>query len=213
VAYPVLSQYQSDRMKQNSLYLAFINNLSSIAFPIYLAIGIMAEPIVGLLLGDKWGSVVPLLRILALSSAARSVWQPSGTLMLSKGRADLHFYWSGLMLLLIPATVLPGYRWGIMGVAWCMMAGQLLSLLPNFSFWIRPVTGIGYGEYGRSLGRPLLLAAASGMVSYSLIFWIASPGLRVALFAAVSLLIYYFASRAFNRSFIRDIRQILIPSG
>ncbi|HAD82856.1 MAG: hypothetical protein A2509_10890 [Candidatus Edwardsbacteria bacterium RIFOXYD12_FULL_50_11] len=213
VAYPVLSQYQSDRAKQNNLYLSFINNLSSITFPIYAAIGIMAEPIVGLLLGDKWGSVVPLLRILAVYSAARSVWQPSGTLMLSKGRADLHFYWSGLMLLLIPATVLLGYRWGIMGVALCLMAGQLLALLPNYIFWIRPVASIGYGAYGRSLGRPLLLAAASGIVSYGVVFWIPSPGPRAALFAAVFLLIYYFTSRIFNHSFIRDVRQVLIPSG
>lgn len=211
VSYPVLSKYQMDPKKHRDIYLNLVNNLSSITFPVYIIFYLMSEPIITLLLGEKWMAAVPLLRIMAVYSMARSAWQPSGPLLLSRGRADLQFYWSLFLLAVIFAAVSIGSNWGIIGSALCIMSFQVLALFPNFSFWIKAVATIGFKEYGRSLSLPFLLAAASGIIAKGVVYSFPSNVVSVTIFTTIFTAVYYYFCIRFNRVFVENIGELISP--
>lgn len=72
VLYPVLSSIQDDKMKLVDIHRRFLRVASFIVFPMVVGLASVADPLIRLLLTDKWAGCVPLLQIICFSA----VWTP-----------------------------------------------------------------------------------------------------------------------------------------
>ncbi|MGH6858776.1 MAG: oligosaccharide flippase family protein [Phyllobacterium sp.] len=68
VAFPALAAGVRDEVDIEKSYLHALGYITVVYWPALLMLTILADPIVSLVLGDGWGEVVPLARLLALSS-------------------------------------------------------------------------------------------------------------------------------------------------
>lgn len=72
VLYPVLSSIQDDKRKLVDIHRRFLRVASFIVFPMVVGLASVADPLIRLLLTDKWAGCVPLLQIICFSA----VWTP-----------------------------------------------------------------------------------------------------------------------------------------
>ncbi len=101
-----------------------------IGAPIPIVIGLLAEPLVGLLLGEGWLGVVPLTQLLVVAGFFGLLSSGSQPVYLAKGRPELQTYLTGLAAaLLLPAIVVGVDNAGAIGGAIALVLVQTLIAL------------------------------------------------------------------------------------
>jgi len=160
VGLPVMAKSQHDMTFLKNVYLKTLRMVSSVNFPVYLAIAAFAPEIVVLLFGSQWNDVIPLLRIMAIWGLLRSIGNPVGSLVFAVGRADLQFKWNLALAFVVPPAVWVGAQYGGQGLALAMALLSLIVVWPAWRVLVRPLCGSGFGEYLRQLIVPLWVAMA-----------------------------------------------------
>lgn len=94
VAFPVFASRQDDDAVLRNGYLKLMSGITSLVTPFFLVAGISAPWLVPLLFGSGWELTIQLLPIMAMLGFLRMLGNPSGNIVLSKGRAALAFYWN-----------------------------------------------------------------------------------------------------------------------
>lgn len=94
IAFPVFSRIQEEATRVSNYYTNAVLLLMFINFPILLFLILNAHEFLHFLYGQKWLAASPVLSILAVVGLLKSFANPGGSLILSKGRADIGFYWN-----------------------------------------------------------------------------------------------------------------------
>jgi O-antigen/teichoic acid export membrane protein len=199
VMFPIMARVQDDNIKLKSIYLKTINYLCSINTPIYIAIAILAEPIIVLLFGENWLGATEILQILAIYYILRSTGNPIGALQLAKGRADLGFYWNLLLFVFFPAAIYLGSTYGLKGVAFSLVILSFLFSIPNWYFMVKPLCDAKFKEYFFNILHPVFIsvtAASTGLLVKLNIsdYWLSYMIFLIVSFAVWLWLNFYFKS-------------------
>ena len=171
VAFSVLSRMQNDLARLQRAYLKSLTLIVSLTIPVVGCSAIFAEEIVQVVLGPKWGSVAPVLRLLAPTVLVLALINPFSWFLRATGQVARSLK---IALLICPAVVLGialGLRKGPPGVALGYSAAMVLLFLPVV-IWATYGSGISLRSYGGAIWRPLLsgligsLAGASFKILY-----------------------------------------------
>jgi O-antigen/teichoic acid export membrane protein len=114
---PAFSRVQTENERFCSAYIRGCMLIGLITFPVMAGLGVVADPFVRVLLGEKWLPVVPLLQILVPVGMLQSVQGTVGQIYVAKGRTDWMFRFGFAAALLFVASFLVGIKWGPKGVA------------------------------------------------------------------------------------------------
>ena len=117
VTFPAFSTIQDDNETLRSGYLKVVQYISVITFPMLAGMIVVAPDFVVVVYGAKWAPMILPLQILCLAGAIGSVGHTVGTILLSKGRADIQFKWNIFTAIVLPIAVILGANYGIAGVA------------------------------------------------------------------------------------------------
>lgn len=89
VTLPILSQLQDDPNQLKVIYEKYLKVTCFVVFPLMMGLAALAEPVIALLLGDKWMPAVPMLQILCFGLMLDPVCNINLNLLYVKGRSDL----------------------------------------------------------------------------------------------------------------------------
>ena len=89
VTYPLLASIKTDKDRMISIFSRVIRMSSFINFPAIILLSVLAEPIVLILLTDKWVSVIPLLQLMAFARIFYPMSALNLNLLNANGRSDL----------------------------------------------------------------------------------------------------------------------------
>lgn len=117
VTFPAFSKIQDDNNALQNGYLKAVRYISIITFPMLAGIFVVAPEFIVVIYGSKWVPVILPLQILCLAGALKSIGTTVGSILLSKGRADIQFKWNILTVIVLTIAVLIGVKYGIVGVA------------------------------------------------------------------------------------------------
>lgn len=126
VTFPTFSIIQDDNDILRHSYLKVIKYISLVTFPLLAGLIVVAPEFIPIVFGEKWGPMIVPLQILCVAGALKSVGTTVGSILLSKGRADIQFKWNIFTAIVLPIAILIGIRYGITGVA---MAITIMSSL------------------------------------------------------------------------------------
>ncbi|MEH6383034.1 MAG: MOP flippase family protein [Colwellia sp.] len=211
VTFPIMSKIQGDLIRLKFVYLKIINYLSSINFPIYILMFILATELVPFVLGEKWEGSIPIFQVLAIYAMLRSTTNPAGTLLLSRGRADIGFWWSLGEFSLMPLIIYIGSHWGILGVSISLLIFQIMMLLSNWFFIVKKMCEASFVEYFSVQLKPLIAVFFSMLFVYLIMNNIELNYLiRIVIFSITSLSLYLIVSVWLNRSFIQEIKNLIM---
>ncbi len=210
VTFPVLSKLQDDSKKIRDLYLKVINVLSSINFPIYFLLAILAEPIVVTLLGNRWLDAVIIVRILSFYALARSLMNPVGTLMLAKGKANVMFFWHLTLFIITPIFIYMGSFYNIEGVTTALLIMQIIIIPIHVPVLIGKVFKTPIILYAKSIIYSLIITIVSSMIV--LVVYINIEGHVASLIVCSSLmaLVYLLISYKFNKKAINEFNNFVL---
>lgn len=131
-SYPLLSSIQAENDRFNAIYLKLIRILSFISFPIAFLLILTGEPLIKLLLTDKWVNSIPFFYILCFSGMFFPITGISAYACLAKGRSDLILKFEIIYKLLMIALIALTFRYDIV----IMVTGQgfliILQFVMNF---------------------------------------------------------------------------------
>ncbi len=148
--FPGFSKIASDLDQLRSTYLATFQLVVMLAAPLGVGIALVADPMVKVVLGEKWLLTIPLLEILAVSGAFRVMGASAGSVMYALARVKTV---TVISIINTVARVILLFWWthvyGAEGAAWAILVTTLFSLTLNL------------GVLSKMLDLPLLFAIGS----------------------------------------------------
>lgn len=123
VTYPVFSSVQDDKPRLKRGVRKALTMLVMINFPIMIGMAIVAEPLVLVLLTEKWAPCIPYLRLLCVVGILYPLHVINLNVLTAQGRSDLFFRLEVVKKIIVVIAVAVTYRWGVVA----MIYGQMLT--------------------------------------------------------------------------------------
>lgn len=211
VLYPALSRFSNNKRRLGRAYLRAIGAIALVSFPLLIGLWSLAVPFVHTVFGSRWTAVIPLLMILIPVGLFQSISSTVGILYQIMGKTDLMFKW------IVPATALGvlsfliGVHWGVYGVVVCYAIANAILAWPCFSIPFGLI-GLKVSHLKPTLGPPLAASLTMGMVLVSgeqMMRNHIMPLIRLAILIPVGIVVYYYASKRWNRCMLLYITKHL----
>lgn len=158
--FPGYAQIGHDRERLRRGYCEAVSVILLVTVPASVGIGLLAEPLVLLLLGDHWRPAVPLIQALVVFGVLRCIYTTAGAVYLALGRLRVE---PALILLfiavLVPSLVLLTEHFGVFGAALALTLATAVGLIANLLMLYRLI-GLRISELLRPLARTFLATAA-----------------------------------------------------
>lgn len=163
VLYPVLCRYQDNETKFNYIFANYLRMSCFIIFPVMILLSILAEPIIGLLLTDKWLPAAPLLQIICLAQMWDPIMKINTSALEAKGRSDFRLY-SEIIKKIIALSIMFGTLFlGIRAVCIGLVFYAFVDVV--ITIWFsKKVIGRGYLWHLKLLAPIILLTFTTGIL-------------------------------------------------
>lgn len=162
VTFPVLSSIQNEPERLTSAYKRFLRISAFIVFPLMIGLAAVADPLVRLVLTDKWEGCIYLLQIVCFSM----MWYPIHAINLNllqvKGRSDFFLKLEiikkiqGVIILCVTIPM------GIVVMCYGQIVGSLLSLVYN-TYYTKKLIAYGYIAQMKDLLHILIHSLVMGV--------------------------------------------------
>lgn len=134
VCYPVLAELQGDEARLKEGYRSMIRLVAFILFPIMVILGAVSQPMVHLVLTDKWLPTVPILQVLCIVGAFYPLHAINIDILKVKGRTDILLKLQVIKQIIYIAMIVVCFRWGVMGLVWGEVAINFIAYYLNTFF-------------------------------------------------------------------------------
>ena len=206
VAFTAYSRLRDEAEGLARPFARAVRAIMAAAMPFFLGLAVVAEPLVLVLLGDKWAGAIPLIRLLAIAMPFWTLFtllQPATDAM---GRPEIALRNAAIGALIMPVAFLVGGQWGIAGIAAAWIAAY--PALFAFAAWRSlPVIGMRAGALLGAILPSVLVAMAMAvtvMVAGHLLAPV-SMAPRLALLVGIGALTYAGGLMLFARETIGDL--------
>ena len=204
VAFPIFSKIQDDTPKLCTAYRRIIQYSSYIIFPLMCGLIAIAEPLITVLLTEKWLGIVPLLQILCIDWMLDHLSIINLNLLYVKGRSDwalrLEIIKKIIAIIILIATIPFGLTimcWGrvLYSIIATIINTHYTRILINLNFFQQMIDIIPYliGAlvmaaivYGVNLListsiSQVIIGILIGVITYAIITFICYKGIRTRL--------------------------------
>lgn len=199
VTYPVLSgiQDQEERLKQS--FKKVIRLSGFLIFPIMAGVAAVAEPLIYLIFGEKWMTMVPYFQLLCIAGMLYPIHALNLNILQVKGRSDLFLYLE-IVKTIVPTILIFTVIWmdgSIFVLVATIVLDSYISLFINIYFSGREIS-YSVKEQTQDLLPIYAIAAGMGLVVYGigkllpfpeLVVLILQIGIGAAVYIAVSKLL------------------------
>jgi len=206
VTFPTMAKVQYDNSRLKYIYLKTINYLSSVTFPIYAFLIIMAPELILILFGEQWKESIPILQILSIYGLIRSTGSPVGSLVLSKGKANWAFWWNFGLFFYVPIGIYISSQWGLTGISWGLVIVQFSLIVPNWYLLVRSLCKAKFIEYHLEILIPFSIVFISTVVTYFLTNSFENIFAKFFMVGAIGLFLVILLNVIFNKKFVIELK-------
>lgn len=165
VLLPTMSNAQDDKKRVKQMTRRAIKTSTYVMAPLMMGLAFCAEPIVRVVLTDKWLPCVPFLRIFCITYMFWPVHTANLNAINAMGRSDW-FLKLEIIKKIMGMTILLSTMWfGVMAMAYSLLLSSVLSQIIN-SWPNRKLLNYGYLEQVRDFAPGILLAVGMGICVY-----------------------------------------------
>ncbi len=144
VAQPVFTNVADEQERQLRILRKLMRFTAFLSFPMLLGFGLVAREFIVLAIGEKWLYSAQLLQLLCISGAFIPICSVLTNLLISKGKSGTYFWCTLALCLLLVATMLALYPYGIrtmviayvaIYILWTFVWHFFVSRLTGYSLW------------------------------------------------------------------------------
>lgn len=209
VAFSAYARLQDDSRAMALGFLKAVRLLMLVGIPFSFGLAASAEPLVLVVLGEKWVETAPLVAILGFAMPLMTIQVLFGPATNAAGRPGIYTKTSLLGAVLLSISFLVGAQWGATGLSFAWLAGYL-PLVFISCFWVLPALGVSAREFIAALAPPVI----AGMLMFAGVLMLDSvlppmpPISRLALLVATGAAIYALSLLAFARERVREVLDL-----
>lgn len=190
VTFPLFSQLQDKPREMEDAYRLTLKMAAMVIFPLVVGLGLVAKPLLSVLLGDQWLTAANLLSVLSLGYMLYPIHAINLNLLQVMGRSDLF-----LKLEIIKKTVgiiilFVTIPYGVLMMCIGLSISSYLSLLIN-TYYTGKFTSISQWQQCKDLSPIWLAVMFSATIAYFIgLYWHTSPWLQLSTNISVAVLCY-----------------------
>jgi lipopolysaccharide exporter len=139
VTFPVYARIKEDKVRLKDAFLKVTATIAVLVIPFGFVLFFFANPVVRIVLGEKWLMAVPVVRVLAIFGIVRSISGSAYSLFLGVNKQEYATYTTLVSILGLAITIYPlVLKYGIVGAGYSGLIGALVSapLFVYYSFKI-----------------------------------------------------------------------------
>ncbi len=165
VAFPAYSRIQSDLDMLSTHFLKAVRLILLVTCPIYLGLAVTAEPLVAVVLGQKWIAMAPYVSILALAMPIMTIHILFAPAVNAVGKPNITARASLFGALIMPVAFFIGIQWGITAMAWAWVI--IFPAVPLYAFFMsRKLIGIDAPRMVRAIAPGILSSILMALIVY-----------------------------------------------
>ena len=165
VTFPVLSEMQSDIHRLANNYRKLLKMSAFVIFPMMMLLAALGEPLIKIVLTDKWLPAVPLIQALCFSYMLYPIHAINLNLLQVKGRSDLFLRLEIIKKILITIVLFATAPFGVLIMCYGIILTSVLALIIN-THYTGKLIQIGFLTQIKDMLPILLLSFASGVMAY-----------------------------------------------
>jgi O-antigen/teichoic acid export membrane protein len=180
VTFPLMSRLADDRERRKKAFYKMMNMLAWIVFPGMALLAAIGEPLIIVLIKEKWLPVVPFLRVLCFMGMLMTLNMLNASSISGMGRADLILKVTFINKAMIILNIVLTFQHGIM----TMIVGQVLvtgAAVLMYMVLNRNVLEVSIASQFKVILRPFLFSALiAASVFFGLQFMTANAFFQLA---------------------------------
>lgn len=194
VLFPAISKCQDDLSKVKSMTRRAIKTSSYIMWPLMIGLGVVAEPLVSLMLTDKWLPCVPYLQIACVTYAFWPIHTANLEALKAIGRSDIFLRLEIIKKIIGLFLLLATMNYGVMAIALSLIVSTIISSFINASP-NKKLLGYNYVDQIKDMMPAFLLSCVMGTIIYPLSFYINNSLMLIVIQILIGAIFYILLSR------------------
>lgn len=210
VSFPLFSREQSEkeqllRRLRKLIRITLLFSTSGLTLLI-----VIADPLIPLLLTDKWNPSIPLLRILCFSGILYPIHALYLMALMAQGYSNLNLRLELIKMVLGIIAILVAYRFGVKALAWSVVATTFVSYFINVWYNVK-FLHYRWLMQARDIIPTLILSAFSGLAAWQVGLLFTGMPLMALLTQSIVFISIMFLGICLLRTILfSDIWQLLI---
>ena len=189
VTFPILAKLQHDNTRLIHAYHQYMAMIAMVIFFLMTLLAVVAKPLIGILLTEKWIGAVPFLQVFCLALMFDCICRLNNNLLNVKG-------WSGLFLkleiikkVMIAPVFLLAIHVSVMAVCWVAVVHTFVDILCS-TFYIRKLMKVEVSRYA-CLMKYFALSVLACAPAYLICNQEMSPWLSLSTGVLLSIVLYW----------------------
>lgn len=208
VSYTVLCKVSGNKEKLTITYRKFLKLSAYIIFPLMIGLYSISEPLIIVLLGEKWKASINIIRILCFSYIWYPIHEMNLNLLLVKGRSDLYFKLEIIKKIIGIITLLGVINSTLEIIAFSNVAMSLLGIYIN-SYYTNKMINYSLISQLKDLIQYFILALISCIPSIVLCAIFSASIAIIIISIIISVTIYTILSKILNNEEYYEIVKIV----
>lgn len=208
VTFPVLSRMQDDEDRLAVNYRKILRLSALLIFPLMMMLSALADPLVRILLTDKWEGCILLLQIMCFSM----MWWPIHAINLNllevKGRSDLFLRLEIIKKIIITIVMCITIPHGIIWMVSGDIFTSILCLIVN-TFYTGKLIHAGFLTQMRDLIPIYILSIIMWGMVHTSTFLLSNAYLKIILGVVVGIIVFFVGAYLFFRQDLREAISML----
>lgn len=216
VMLPTLSAHQDNKERMKEMMRRAIVSSSFLIFPMMIGLAVVAQPLVKIVLTDKWLPAVPFLQIFCISYALMPIHTANLQAINAMGRSDIFLKLEITKKIIGLAILVISLPFGVYAIALGQLVSAIISSFIN-AYPNKQLLDYSYKEQWLDIIPALLISTAMGGIVYLFSFINIKAWMVLILQVLVGIVIYIGLAKLFKiESFnylISTIKQLFHSKG
>ncbi len=211
VTYPILTSMQDDKKRMVSVYGRLLRMTSFIIFPAMTMLALLADPLIRILLGEKWTPVIVLLQWMSFARIITPISSINMNILNAVGRSDLFLKVDLSKLPLIIIALLITIPLGVKAI---VIGHVVTSLIAFFFNAYMPGKLFGYGALEQIKGMFPVFISTTLMATGVLVstYFVDILLIKLIIGSITGLIIYIGVSYLLKSKELNELKSLLLKT-
>ena len=171
VIYPVLISIQDEEIRLREAYKKYLRIITSLVVPTMLLLAAVSEPLILVLIGEKWKACVPYIMILAVGWMVDPIVTVNLNIIYVKGRSDIVLKLEVIKKIIALSIVIFSLQFGVIWLCVGRCVYSYIALVINI-WGCRPFIGMSFFKQVQEVWKMYVGGIVAAVLSFGLNFYI-----------------------------------------
>lgn len=194
VMLPTLASHQEDRQRVKAIMRRSIMTSSFIVFPMMIGLAVVANPLIRVLLTEKWLPAVPFLQIYAMYFALLPIHSSNLQAINALGYSGIYLRLEIIKKIIGVIILIITFFYGVYALALGALISGIIASFIN-AYPNRKLLNYSYREQWRDIIPSLLLSLLMGMIIYNIRLIGVNPWIILFLQVTIGITVYLVSAK------------------